>query len=111
MTRIYHLANSTDLAHAQAAGRYRCASLASEGFIHCCDEQQIRGVVERYYSQVDGLQLLVIEAEALDVELLRENTVGGTELFPHVYGEITMHAVVDNLPFGLTSAARLHYCG
>jgi len=39
-----------------------------------------------------------IDTELLTPELVYENTVGGDELFPHVYGEINMDAVVQIAP-------------
>ena len=58
----------------------------------------MQGVIERYYSDVTGLLLMHIDTELLTTELVYENTVGGDELFPHVYGEINMDAVVQIAP-------------
>jgi len=59
---------------------------------------QLKGVIERYYSGATGLLLLHIDSDLLRSELVFENTVGGEELFPHVYGEINMDAVVQIAP-------------
>lgn len=91
--RIYHIAQKKDLELAQASGLYSCASLSESNFIHCCLKEQLAGVVERYYKSVSGLQLLEIDAAKLKSELVYENTVGGEELFPHVYGQINIDAV------------------
>jgi len=77
---------------------YRCESIDSEGFVHCCKLEQLQGVLERYYSGVEGLMLLHIDPELLQPELVYENTVGGEELFPHVYGAINMDAVLKIAP-------------
>lgn len=50
--------------------------------------------------------LLVVDVEALEPALIHENTVGGSELFPHVYGAINRTAIVDVIPFGIKSAER-----
>jgi len=98
MALIFHVAQAEDVDNAAESGRYQCDSLSSEGFIHCCKPEQLQGVIERYYSSVKGLLLMHIDGDALHSDLVFENTVGGDELFPHVYGEINMDAVVQIAP-------------
>ena len=98
MALIFHIAHSKDVDMAAQSGSYRCKSITSEGFIHCCKPEQLKGVIERYYQGVTGLMLLHIDSDLLHAELKLENTVGGEELFPHVYGEINMDAVVEMAP-------------
>ncbi len=95
MKLIHHICTTDDLAVAQKTSSYRCDSLRTEGFIHCCLPGQLSGVIERYYSAATGLKLLHINADDLAEQPVYENTVGGDELFPHVYGEINMSAVVE----------------
>jgi len=104
---ILHIALPDDLGRARREGRYRCASLDTEGFVHCCDADQLAGVVERYYAGIDDLVLLEIDPDSLDVPLRRENTAGGEEAFPHVHGGIPLAAIRRTRPFGLESAARV----
>ena len=106
MQLFFHIASNQDIESYQAQGEYRCASLDSEGFIHCCDRNQLTEVVNRYYQHVDQVQLMLLDPDKLIHPLIRENTVGGSELFPHVYGVINSEAVSDIVPFGLTSAER-----
>lgn len=87
-------------------GEYQCESLTTEGFIHCCDNSQLAGVVSRYYQEVDDVMLLLLDADKLTAALIRENTVGGSELFPHIYGPINSEAVIDTVPFGINSTER-----
>jgi len=93
ITVILHIAQPADVEAGNSLRRYRCGSLDSEGFIHCCTPEQLAGVVERYYSGVAGLMLLSIDPDKLIARLEFENTVGGSELFPHIYGEINLDAV------------------
>ena len=90
---IFHVTTKDVVADAKDNGSYQCESLHNEGFIHCCKREQLAGVLERYYQGVSHLQLLEIVADNLDAKLVYENTVGGEELFPHVYGPINMTAV------------------
>lgn len=103
---IFHIAAEADIKKYLDTGEYDCASLTSEGFIHCCDKGQLAGVVQRYYKDVGDVQLMLLDPDKLHARVLRENTVGGCELFPHVYGPINNEAVKALLPFGLSSIKR-----
>jgi len=104
---IFHIATDEDIENYRVSGEYRCTSLDSEGFIHCCDREQLGGVVSRYYQSVDRVQLMLLDPDKLEAPLIRENTVGGSELFPHVYGAINADAIKSIIPFGLSSSERL----
>lgn len=104
---IFHIAHLSDFQDRLPEDDYQCSSLAQDGFIHCCDKNQIAGVVNRYYSGVDDVTLLVIDVDKLKPALIHENTVGGSELFPHIYGPINTDAIIDARPFGLDSIERL----
>ncbi|MBX2825585.1 MAG: DUF952 domain-containing protein [Gammaproteobacteria bacterium] len=92
-TLIYHIAAQSDFRAAKSDGLYRCASLQSEKFIHCCSAQQFAGVVKRYYQNASDLVLLTIEVKRLRTAPVWENTVGGSELFPHLYSPLPMAAI------------------
>lgn len=95
MSLVFHVAQASDVDQASQSGTYRCESIETEGFIHCCKPEQLQGVLERYYSGVKGLLLLHIDTDLLQPDLVMENTVGSEELFPHVYGPINMDAVIQ----------------
>ena len=80
---------------ARQSGQYECDSLSTEGFIHCCLQAQLSGVIERYYQGVTDVVLLGLDPDQFQSELRYENTVGGTETFPHIYGPINWAAVVS----------------
>lgn len=105
--RIYHIAHTADIARLADGEDYRCASLETEGFIHCCNQRQLPGVTARYYADIDDVQLLIIDVNRLEPPLVLENTVGGDELFPHVYGPVSANCIVDCIPYGLHSMERL----
>lgn len=105
-TRIFHIAHDDDLSGKSADRDYVCQSLNSEGFIHGCHQSQLAGVVSRYYRDVDAVHLMIIDADRLEAALVLENTVGGDELFPHIYGPINASAIIDIVPFGLNSIER-----
>jgi len=102
--RIYHVADRSHWRDAHAAGEYRRStrdqSFDEVGYMHCANADQVRGVLERYYQGVDDLVLLTIDADAVADVLRDENTSGGTELFPHLYGPLPLVAVLEVTEIG-----------
>lgn len=104
---IFHIAERAALKSADSTGHYRASSLDSEGFIHCCTATQLEGVVSRYYAGQLDLTLLVLNTETLEPAPVMENTVGGDELFPHLYGEIPTTAIKKTIKFNAESVTEI----
>ena len=83
---------------------YEAESLASEGFIHNCRPDQLRGVLGRHFAGHRALVLLVVDASRLTSEVREEESHG--ETFPHVYGPIDRAAVMSVLPIETDSTGR-----
>ncbi len=96
---LLHIVTEEAWRQAQQADSYRPPSLAAEGFIHCSLPGQITATANRYYANRRDLLLLVIDANNVKTVLQFENTVGGTELFPHIYGPMPFDAVVAVTPY------------
>jgi uncharacterized protein (DUF952 family) len=98
---IYHAALPADWEAAVQAGRYevstRRRTLADEGFIHAAFERQLEGVLNRYYTDVDEVVLLVIDRGTVGAPVIDEMVAG--ERFPHIYGALPVTAVVDAVPW------------
>jgi uncharacterized protein (DUF952 family) len=73
---------------------YVARSLETEGFIHCSFEDQLDGVIGRYYADVDEVVVLTIETERLMSRVVNEPSTAN-EIYPHVYGPINRDAIVD----------------
>lgn len=97
MAEIYHITTKKEWQEAKKKGSYEAASLATEGFIHCCELKQLRGVVKRYYAGQKGLVALLIDTEILKSPLKYELSPSVNEEFPHIYGPINVDAVEDTL--------------
>jgi uncharacterized protein (DUF952 family) len=95
---ILHITTPEAWAAANAQGSYAADSLATAGFIHCCEERQLAWVVQTHFPGRTGLLLLHVDTRRLGADVKYENLEGGTELFPHVYGAIPLAAVVDVTP-------------
>jgi uncharacterized protein (DUF952 family) len=100
---ILHITTRTAWADAQRAGEVRTStrerSLDEEGFIHCSDDDQVLGVANAFYADVDEpLVVLRIAVERLSALVRWESLDGGGESFPHVYGPVPVEAVVSVSP-------------
>lgn len=94
---ITHLIQRADWERAQAAGTYHAPSLDTEGFIHFSTPEQVARTATRFYAGVGGLALLVVETDKLTARLVFEAPSHPThdgELFPHLYGDLNLDAVV-----------------
>lgn len=97
---IYHITNPAAWKKGQEVGRYLPEGFDQDGFIHCSRMEQIAGVGERYYAGQTGLLILGINPDKLTSKLVFENTMGGEELFPHIYGPLNLDAVESTAEFG-----------
>lgn len=92
---IYHIATAEAWKLAQQQGYYEHPSFKDEGFIHCSEEPQIEGVLERYFKGQSGLVKLVIDTTKLKVPYVQEWSPSTLDTFPHVYGTINLEAIAD----------------
>ena len=92
---IYHVTTKNKWDEALEKGYFDEPSLATEGFIHNSTEAQVAGVLERYYQGKTDLLLLHIDENKLTTELKYELAHSVNELFPHVFGNINLDAVVQ----------------
>ncbi len=103
VTRIFHIAEMSGWAEAQADGMYRRSTLGKTldelGFIHCSRREQVEVVANAVYRGHRDLVLLIIDPQMVHAEIREENLNGGLDLFPHIYGPLNTDAVTDVLPF------------
>ena len=95
MPIIYHITTSAVWNTALQQGYYEAPSLKDEGFIHCSQEHQIEGVLQRYYADQTNLVKLVIDTDKLTSKFIFEWSPSTADTFPHVYGVINVDAVID----------------
>lgn len=95
---IYHIVPSTYWATFEDKPAYFSETFDAETFIHCSLQEQVVGVLERYYVGVTGLVLLHIDESKLTSTLLHEPAPHNGESFPHIYGGINREAVVEVTP-------------
>lgn len=91
---IYHITTAAQWEKATNEGVYTADSLATEGFIHCSTEDQVAGVLERYYQGQKGLVRLTIQRNKVERPLIFELAGSINEVFPHIHGPLNLDAVV-----------------
>src|SRR5688572_11085873 len=95
MAIIYHVTSAAEWNLAKEKGSYEAASLRSEGFIHCSQDHQVAGVLERYFAGKEGLVKLVIDTDKLESRYVSEWSPTVQDAFPHIYGPINSSAVLE----------------
>ena len=110
-TTIYHLALLREWDDALASGAYRRSTLGRSlddvGFVHCATAEQVDGVADRYYAEVDE-PLVLLEIDTARVGDVRWEDAGTGELFPHVYGPLPVVAVAAVRPYAAIRPNRDH---
>lgn len=91
---IYHVVTKNLWKTAQDKGFYEAPSLDLEGFIHFSRQEQVQGVLERYYKGQTDLLLLQVEESKLTANLKYELAPSVNELFPHLFGPLNLDAVI-----------------
>ena len=97
MPIIYHVTTASAWNTACENGFYEAPSLQSEGFIHCAEDHQVAGVLERYFKGKEKLVKLVINTDKLTSKYMFDWSPSVADTFPHIYGPINIDAVVDTI--------------
>ncbi|HTL87815.1 MAG TPA: DUF952 domain-containing protein [Leptolyngbya sp.] len=80
------------------SGTYRADSLGTEGFIHCSTADQLVRTANKFYRGQSSLVVLVIDPDRVEPEVKYE-AVEGVGIFPHIYGELNVDAIVQMIDF------------
>ena len=90
---IYHITTADDWESQAHGTAFVPSDYHKEGFTHCCTEEQIAGVITRYFKGRTGLVVLHLDESRLNAEMKFEISTGD-EKFPHVYGAINRQAII-----------------
>jgi uncharacterized protein (DUF952 family) len=102
MPTIYKILAAADWREAERAGVFRGSPVdLRDGFIHFSTAEQVAETAAKHFTGERDLLLLRIAGDTLGDQLKWEPSRGGA-LFPHLYGELALAAVirVDPLPLG-----------
>jgi uncharacterized protein (DUF952 family) len=100
---IYKICSASAWREAERQGVYRGSEVdLSDGFIHFSTAQQVESTAKKHFAGQKGLFLIAIDAGALG-NLLRWEPAREGALFPHLYGELDLAAVIEVLDMPLRS--------
>lgn len=93
MSSVFKILSGEAWREAEVTGRLPwSAKDLEDGFVHLSTAEQVAETARRHFAGQVGLVLVELDAAKLS-ELRWEPSRGGA-LFPHVYGEISLAAVV-----------------
>lgn len=90
---LFHITTRPAWNDALDVGHYAPPAFAADGFIHLSEERQWFRTARRFFHGQSNLVLLVIDEKRLSAAVRREPADG--ELFPHLYGQLNLDAVVS----------------
>ena len=99
---IFHICRSDEWHSAIKRGMYSGSSQdKKDGYIHFSASNQVIESAAKHRAGQKGLVLLTVDGELLEPSLKWE-AARGDELFPHLYGDLPINAVLreEELPLG-----------
>ena len=103
MRRIYKICPASAWREAERQGTYRgSADDARDGFIHFSTAAQVTETARKHFFGQTGLFLIEVDGDALG-DALRWEPSRNNELFPHLYGELDLGAVIAVLSMNARS--------
>jgi uncharacterized protein (DUF952 family) len=67
----------------------------TDGFVHLSAADQVHETARRHFASQTSLVLIALESERLNEGTLRWEPSRGGALFPHVYGDVPLGAVLS----------------
>jgi uncharacterized protein (DUF952 family) len=106
MTTLYRILSREAFQAAQKRGAFLgSAHDLRDGFIHFSAEHQVVETAAKHYAGQSDLMLLWVDDDLLG-PLLKWERSRGDELFPHLFGPMTMAAVLRAEPLPLGSDGK-----
>jgi uncharacterized protein (DUF952 family) len=106
MPTIYKICTAAEWHAAEHAGAYRGSAVDHrDGFIHFSTAEQATETAARHFAGQLDLVVLAVDAATLGERLKWEPSRGGA-LFPHLYGELPLSAVLRVDPLPLDASGR-----
>jgi uncharacterized protein (DUF952 family) len=103
---VYKIVTETLWQQAREAGVFRGAGIdLNDGFIHLSTAAQARQTAALYFAGQAGLMLIAVDSAKLGDKLIFEASRGG-DLFPHLYGDLPLSAVIWEKPLLLDEAGN-----
>lgn len=100
---IYKIVTSDQWVDAEEKGVFKGAPVdLADGYIHLSTAKQVRETAARHFAGQHDLLLISVSSSLIGEELVYETSRSGA-LFPHLYGDLPLSAVIDkvDLPLGI----------
>ena len=103
---IYKIVTTEQWDEALSAGVFKGAPVdLADGYIHFSTAEQVEETAAKHFSGGEGLLLVSVSRAALGNPLVDEPSRGGA-LFPHLYGDLPLSAVLSVAPLPLGADGR-----
>lgn len=97
-TTAYKVLTGEQMAAFEHDGSFAGAPVdLTDGYIHLSTAAQLTGTVDKHFAGQDDLHVAAVDLEALGEKVRWEESRGG-QLFPHLYGVLTLDTVVAYSP-------------
>lgn len=94
----YKVLTGPQMAQLEADGMFKGAPVdLADGYIHLSTEAQLTETVEKHFAGQDDLHVAAVDLAALGAAVKWEPSRGG-QLFPHIYADLPLNAVVAYSP-------------
>ena len=97
MAKIFHVVpNTVWKLEKNKKEDYSPSTLSTEGFVHLCKADQLRGVLDRFFQKETALTLLRFSETELKDNIVYEapaEAPNSGQLFPHFYAPIEKRAI------------------
>ena len=103
---LYKIASAAEWSAAETAGVYAGAAVdRADGFIHFSDRDSVAETAAKHFAGRDDLVLVAGDAAPLGDALRFEPSRGG-DLFPHLYANLPLDAVLWEKPLPIGGDGR-----
>lgn len=93
-TIAYKVLTAEQMAALEQNGSFAGAPVdVADGYIHLSTAAQLTETVDKHFAGQEGLHVAAVDLEALGDAIRWEESRGG-QLFPHLYGALTLDVVV-----------------
>jgi len=106
MHAIYKICSAAEWREAENAGAYSGSAVdRRDGFIHFSTAEQVRETAARHFAGQPDLVLVSVDPAKLGPRLKWEPSRGGA-LFPHLYADLPLSAVLRVEPLSLDASGH-----
>ena len=106
MHAIYKICSAAEWREAENAGAYSGSAVdRRDGFIHFSTAEQVRETAARHFAGQPDLVLVSVDPAKLGPRLKWEPSRGGA-LFPHLYADLPLSAVLRVEPLALDASGH-----